>query len=108
MSNLPGAHAVDTSITRVPFDNAADMGWLNDDTRLYRLASPLHGMFGEEADHIVVSVAPSTVTDDEPEVAVFAATPDGDIVGFMPVAQVATADADAVLADLGFTDVTAE
>lgn len=102
----PEVVEVDRSITRVPFD----MDDLPEgiEVRLYALASPLYGMFGEVADHVVGIDKPCDTHGRE--VAVYATNGEGDMVSFVPVVTDAEPGAtiERALASFGFVDVTSE
>ncbi len=103
----------DMSVTRLPFENAAEIGW-SGDVSLWRLAEPIHTPYDEEVSHVVVSQYAGD-PDFPAETAVFGATEEGSmwfVMGLYPAPPVAVreglVEASALLSDLGFVDVTAE
>lgn len=102
----------DRSITRVPLtdslsEQVADLG---DEfvVEFYALASPLFGMMGEVATHVVGLAKPCE--SHGREIAILGANEDGGIVGFMPVTTNTEPGATIAetLAGFGFVDVTGE
>lgn len=105
-SKIDAPKTPDWSITRVPFDTEGTP-WTGPDVRLFRMADTLHGPLGEAADYVLTS----TIADEDGvETVVVPANENGEPVGILsPVMHAAeSADPIAVLAELGFVDVTAE
>lgn len=109
----PNARA-DQEVTRVPFDTAAEKGWVTPEVHLYALSEPMSGQGDEFATHFVASKSGGKGPG---AVALYATHPDGTLLpgpydGLYPPVPLGTADETheiaEVLAAVGFRDVTTE